>query len=109
LKKDAQRWLDQETAKIQTGNWVAPRDAKITVTQWCTTWLHAYRTRKPSTVRMAEVHIAKIEAAFGPRRLDSLWPLEIRSWLVDLQEEGYSVLHLCPACPARSDPVRCGA
>ena len=21
LKKDAQRWLDQETAKIQTGNW----------------------------------------------------------------------------------------
>ena len=44
------------------------------MTQWCTTWLHAYRTRKPSTVQMAGVHIAKIVAAFGPSRLDSLRP-----------------------------------
>ena len=89
LKRDAQQWLDSEESKMQTGNWVAPRDAKITVAQWCTTWLRAYGTRKPSTVRMAEVHIAKIVAAFGPRRLDSIRESEIKSWLVDLKEEGY--------------------
>jgi hypothetical protein len=52
LKRDAQRWLDQESSKLQTGNWVAPRDAKITVAQWCTTWLRAYRT--PQAVHGAD-------------------------------------------------------
>jgi integrase len=90
LKRDAQRWLDQESSKLQTGNWVAPRDAKITMRQWCQTWLRAYGTRKPSTVRQAQVHIDKIAQAFGDRRLDSLRPSEIRSWLVELTEEGFS-------------------
>jgi integrase len=84
---DAQRWLDQETAKMQAGSWVDPRTAKTTVEEWCTRWLDGYRTRKPSTVRMAEVHVAKIIAAFGPRRLDSLRPSDIKSWLVQLQAE----------------------
>jgi hypothetical protein len=39
LKREAQRWLDAETAKIETGTWVAPRTAKTTVGQWCDTWL----------------------------------------------------------------------
>jgi integrase len=84
-RTDAQQWLDQETTKQQTGSWIAPRAAKITVEEWCTRWLAGYGTRKPSTVRMAEVHIAKIVAAFGPRRLDSLRPSDIKSWLVQLQ------------------------
>jgi integrase len=86
-KVDGQRWLDQETTKQQTGSWVDPRTAKTTVEEWCQTWLAGYRTRKPSTVRMAEVHIAKIVAAFGSRRLDSLRPSDIKSWLVQLQAE----------------------
>ena len=86
-KVDGQRWLDQETTKLETGSWIAPRAAKVTVEEWCKRWLDGYRTRKSSTVRMAEVHIAKIIAAFGPRRLDSLRPSEIRSWLVQLQQE----------------------
>jgi integrase len=64
LKRDAQKWLDQETAKIEIGSWVAPKTAKTTVAQWCDTWLKAYASRKRSTVRMAEVHIAKIKAEF---------------------------------------------
>jgi hypothetical protein len=55
LKKDAQRWLDVELAKIENGSWVAPRTAKTTVGRWCDTWLATYATRKPSTVRMAKV------------------------------------------------------
>ena len=86
-RTDAQQWLDQETTKQQIGSWVAPRAAKVTVEDWCQRWLVGYGTRKPSTVRMAEVHIAKIVATFGPRRLDSLRPSEIRSWLVQLQTE----------------------
>src|SRR5512133_2247014 len=90
LKREAQRWLDQETAKLETGTWVAPRSAKLTVAQWCETWLQTYGTRKRSTVRQARVHIDRIIEEFGPRRLDSLRPSEIKRWLVRLKEEGYS-------------------
>jgi integrase len=90
LKRDAQRWLDQETAKIETGSWVAPKTAKTTVAQWCETWLKAYASRKSSTVRMAEVHIGKIKAEFGPRRLDNIQPTDIKSWMVKLKAEWYA-------------------
>jgi integrase len=86
-RTDAQQWLDQEITKQQTGSWIAPRAAKMTVEEWCKRWLDGYRTRKSSTVRMAEVHIAKIVVAFGPRRLDSIRPSDIKSWLVQLQTE----------------------
>ena len=90
LRRDAQKWLDQETAKLETGSWVAPKTAKTTVAEWCEVWLKAYASRKRSTVRMAEVHIAKIKAAFGPRRLDSIRPTEIKSWMVNLKADGYA-------------------
>src|SRR5215203_3144473 len=50
-KVDAQKWLDRETAKLQTGIWVEPKSSKITVAEWCQTWLAGYGTRKHSTVR----------------------------------------------------------
>ncbi len=90
LKRDAQRWLDQEKSKLQTGDWVAPRDAKITVQQWCEAWLRNYGTRKPSTVRQAQVHVDQIVAEFGPRRLDCIRASEIKAWQVRLKDEGYS-------------------
>jgi integrase len=90
LKRDAQKWLAQEIAKIETGAWVAPKTAKTTVAQWCDTWLKADASRKRSTIRMAEVHTAKIIAEFGPRRLDSIRPSEIKSWVVKLKAEGYA-------------------
>jgi hypothetical protein len=100
LKRDAQRWLDQETAKIETGSWVAPKTAKTTVAQWCQTWLKAYASRKSSTVRMAEVHIGKIKAEFGPRRLDNIQPTDIKSWMVKLKAEWYAPqLHVRAAFP----------
>ena len=84
---DAKDWLDQETTKIGTSAWVAPKAAKVTIEEWCTRWLDGYGTRKPSTVRMAEVHIAKIVEHFGSRRLDSIRPSDVRSWLVKLQAD----------------------
>jgi hypothetical protein len=86
-RTDAQQWLDQEITKQQTGSWIASRAAKITVEEWCKRWLDGYRTRKSSTVRMAEVHIAKIVEQFGPRRLDSIKPSDVKSWLVKLQAD----------------------
>jgi hypothetical protein len=94
LKRDAQRWLDQETTKRETGTWVAPRTAKTTVGEWCAVWLKNYGTRKPSTVRQAQVHLDQITAEFGGRRLDGIRPSEVRAWLVRLKEDGYSASYI---------------
>ena len=88
-KVDAQNWLDAETAKLVTGKWTDPAARKITVDEWCDKWIEGY-TSRPSTVRQAKVHLAKIREAFGPLPLSGVLPSQVRSWLVDLAAEGYS-------------------
>ncbi len=34
-KTDAQKWLDEQTAALVAGTHVAPRDARITIQEWC--------------------------------------------------------------------------
>jgi len=59
---DAQKWLDGVTASLVAGTHVAPKTARMTVGEWCDTWLEGYATRRPSTVRQACVHVARIKA-----------------------------------------------
>ena len=64
--------------------------------------------RHPETLnhRQAQVHVDRIVEAFGRRRLDSLRPSEISSWLVELKRRGLlRQLHLRPARPTCPDPV----
>ncbi|MFC5999353.1 tyrosine-type recombinase/integrase [Quadrisphaera sp. GCM10027208] len=89
-KVDAQRWLDEVTAAVVTGQYVDPATARTTVSEWCRTWLDGYSTRKPSTVRQAEVHIRQIEAAFGSMQLSAVRPSQVRSWTSRLRAEGLS-------------------
>ena len=39
LKKDAQRWLDEQTAGIVTGQWADPRAGRETVNAYGERWL----------------------------------------------------------------------
>jgi integrase len=87
-KVDAQRWLDEQTASLVTGNHVAPKTAKTTVGEWCDTWLEGYATRRPSTVRQAKVHVRQIKAEFGGMRLSVVRPSHVKAWTVKLRREG---------------------
>lgn len=87
-KVDGQLWLDEQTAKLVSGTHVTPRLARTTVGEWCDTWLEGYRTRRGSTVRQAEVHIARIRAAFGPMQLGAVRPSHVRTWCSQLAAEG---------------------
>lgn len=89
-KSDAQGWLDEQTAKIVTGTHVAPRLAKTTVGEWCDQWLAGYRTRKPRTVRQAEVHIKKIKTEFGTVPLGAVRPSQVRDWCSTLKANGHA-------------------
>lgn len=87
-KTAAQAWLDQETAKFVTGTWTDTRNAKMTLGAWCDTWIDGYAVKKPSTVRQARTHVAKIKAGLGGRRLAQLKPSQIKAWTTSLAEGG---------------------
>lgn len=87
-KTDAQTWLDEQTAKLVSGMHVSPRTARVTVGEWCDTWLEGYKTRRSSTVRQAEVHIVRIKGAFGSMQLPAVRPSHVRTWTSQLAAEG---------------------
>jgi integrase len=87
-KVDAQKWLDAQLASLLRGEHVAPKDAKLTVGEWCDKWLAGYGTRRKSTVRQAEVHIKIIKAHFDAVPLSAVRPSDVRAWTSALKAEG---------------------
>lgn len=86
-KVDGQQWLDGQTARLVAGTHVAPKQARLTVAEWCAIWLEGYGGRRESTVRQAEVHIARIRSAFGHMRLGEVRPSHVRTWCAQLAAE----------------------
>ncbi len=86
-KVDAQNWLDEQTAALVSGMHVAPKTARTTVAQWCATWLEGYGTRRASTVRQAQVHVAQIVKEFGSMRLGAVRPSHVKAWTAKLAED----------------------
>ena len=87
-KVDAQRWVDEITASVVTGAYVDPKTARMTVGAWCETWLQGYATRRPATVRQAQVHLRQIVQAFGPMPLSAVRPSHVKSWTAKLHADG---------------------
>ena len=85
-KIDAKKWLDDVTAAVVTGNYVDPKVARTTVSDWCDAWLIGYGTRRKSTVRQAAVHVKVIKAHFGSTPLSSVKPSDVKAWTVALGE-----------------------
>ncbi|MDO3315702.1 phage integrase family protein [Mycobacteroides abscessus subsp. abscessus] len=86
-KVDAQKWLDNQTAAVVSGTHVPPRDAQLTVGQWCEMWIEGYKVNRESTVRQARTHIAKIVAEFGDASLSALRPSQVKAWVAKLNDE----------------------
>lgn len=93
-KREAQRWVSQQTAAIETSSWTDPVTARTTMHEWSRTWLEGYGSRRSGTVRQAQVHLDKINAAFGDRRLDSIRASEIKNWLAGLKTDGHADSYL---------------
>lgn len=85
LKRDAQAWLDEETAKLVSGTWTAPKNTRITTGEWLDRWLEGYGGRK-STVSQARVHARLIREHFGERPLSSIKPSDVKAWTKQLGE-----------------------
>jgi integrase len=93
-KTEAERYASKMEIDIAQGGYVDPKKARITVEQWCETWLEGYGAHRPSTVRQAKVHIRRIVMEFGPYSLGSLRPSQIRSWIARLRHEGLEASYI---------------
>jgi integrase len=78
-KIDAQRWIDETTAAVVTGQYVDPKAGKTTVRQYATTWQAAQVTRE-NTTRNTDVALRlHVLPTIGDRPLASVRPSDIQA------------------------------
>ncbi|AFJ35077.1 phage-related integrase [Mycobacterium intracellulare subsp. yongonense 05-1390] len=93
-KVEAQQWLTAQTATIVAGTHVAPRDAKLTVQQWCDTWIEGYKVHREGTVREARTHIRQIVTEFGDTPLTQVRPSQVKAWTARLRADGMKASYI---------------
>jgi integrase len=91
VKAKAQAWLDQQTSKIVQGKHIAPRDAKVTVKDWCELWFEGYKGHRPNTVNATRTMIRLIVREFGDQPLSDVRPSSVKMWCARLKTDGYAV------------------
>ncbi|MGI8446065.1 MAG: site-specific integrase [Streptosporangiaceae bacterium] len=96
-KADADNYGTNQESDALRGTYIDPKSQKVTVGQWCDTWLAGYGTRRPSTVRQAKVHIAQIKKEFAGKPVQSVRPSRVREWTAKLTVAGYepSYVYAC--------------
>lgn len=83
-KVDAQRWLDEVTASVLTGQYVDPRAGKVTFKEYAERWqkMQLHRVNTAAAVDSAlRVHAIP---RFGARQMSTIRPGEIQQWVHDL-------------------------
>ncbi|MBF6471661.1 site-specific integrase [Nocardia abscessus] len=88
-KTDAQRWLNTQTSALEQGTHIAPRDAQLTMQQWCDKWIVGYGVNRDTTVRQGKVHIAQIIQEFGNVPLSAVRPSSVKAWVAKLKKAGH--------------------
>lgn len=77
-RADAQRWLDEVTASIVTGQYVAPTAGKVTFRDYAETW-RELQGHRPSTHDQVRRHFTKHVYPFiGDRPLATLLPSDMK-------------------------------
>lgn len=87
-KVDAQRWLDEVSASVLTGQYVDPRAGRVTFRAYAEQWREA-KPHRPTTAVKAEQHL-RVHAypAFGDRALARIRRSDVQSWVTGLEKGG---------------------
>ena len=93
LKRDAEAEKAKVVTALNDGVVVDPKARKTTMDEWATTWMNGYN-RRQSTRRQAEVHLEIIRKEFGARRLATIRPSDVRSWIATMQQDGRAVSYV---------------
>lgn len=86
-KKEANKWLDEQSAKIVTGTYVDPNAGRITFMEYGEEW-RARQVHRRTTASDYEVQL-RLHAypALGNTRLNELQPSQIQAWVKGLSEK----------------------
>lgn len=80
-KIDARRWLDEVTASIVTGQYVAPNAGKVTFRGYAEQWRSA-QVHRPSTAAWTETMLRRhAYPVLGDLPLGSVLPSQIQAWV----------------------------
>jgi integrase len=83
-KIDAQRWLDEVTAAIVTGQYVDPRAGRITFRDYAERW-RAGQVHRPTTRAHVETMLRRhAYPVLGDRPLSAIRPSDVQSWVAGL-------------------------
>jgi len=77
-KVDAQRWLDEVTAAVVTGQYVDPKAGRITWSSWCSSWMDR-QAWVAGTVEAATTAVESVPWTGNPIR--AVKPSEVQAWV----------------------------
>lgn len=83
-KVDAQRWLDEVTAAVVTGQYADPRAGQVTFREWFDTWAGT-QVWASSTAESARLAAAGVPFGSVPIRL--VLPSHVQAWVKDLSTQ----------------------
>jgi integrase len=87
-KLDANRWLEDQSAAKNRGEWIGPERARATVADVWESWLPT-KSLKPSTLETYErLWVNQIEPTFGSKPLNQVTFSAISAWVSDLRRTG---------------------
>ena len=96
-KVDGQRWLNEVTASIVTGQYVAPTAGRITFREYAEAW-RANQAHRPSTQDQVQRHLRRhVYPSIGDMPLSAIMPSHLKAMLKrlsgDLSPATVSVVH----------------
>jgi integrase len=78
-KVDAQRWLDEVTASIMTGQYVDPGAGRITVREYAEQWRATQVHREGTVVKIEGILNRHVYPVLGDRQISSVLPSDVQS------------------------------
>lgn len=94
-KVDAQRWLDEVTAAVVTGQYVDPKAGQVTFGDYAERWRNM-QVQRPSSRALVEITLRRhAYPTLGDRPLSSILPSDIQAWVkgLDLAPATVGVAH----------------
>ena len=80
-KVDAQRWLDEQTAAIITGQYVDPKAGRVTFRDYAEQW-RAAQVHRPTTQAYVEGNLRRnVYPVLGDKPLSSVLPSDVQAWV----------------------------
>lgn len=115
-KRDADQFLGRQSADMQRGEYLDPRQVRTTVEQWATEWLATTVHLKPKTRASYESILnRRVLPRFGPARIGAVEQVDVRRFVAELVESGdepgtvrntFNVLRLVFATAVGSGAIR---